>query len=143
MKNSGAASLVPTLFFILIFSCKNPESTPTNEITLESGLKYEILKMGHGEIARQGDEIIVQESMGYRDGSELYSIKDMTLANLPKVLIGGGQAIKGVDEGVRGMREGEIRKLIIPTSLSKRKQYPKFLSPDSTLVYQTELMEII
>jgi peptidylprolyl isomerase len=43
---------------------------------------------------------------------------------------------------VTGMEEGEIRKLIVPPSLSKRKDYPDYLSPDSTLIYEIELVEI-
>ncbi len=40
------------------------------------------------------------------------------------------------------MEEGEIRKLIVPPSLNKRKDYPDYLSPDSTLIYEIELVEI-
>ena len=40
------------------------------------------------------------------------------------------------------MKQGEIRKLIVPPALSKRKEYPDHLSPDSTLIYIIELVEI-
>jgi peptidylprolyl isomerase len=41
------------------------------------------------------------------------------------------------------MKVGEIRKLIIPPSLSKRSAYPNFLAKDSTLVYKIEQLEIM
>ena len=138
MKYKVFKILVIVMPIGFLISCNNQKS---NEISTETGLIYEILEQGQGEKTKIGDEVIVHETMGYLDGTILYSTKGMN--NLPKILIGGGQAIDGVDEGIRGMQVGEIRKLVIPPSLSKRKQYPKFLSPDSTLLYKIELVEII
>lgn len=119
-------------------SCTNQKKN--NVTTTESGLQYQILKAGIGDIAKEGDLVIVHESMSYMNGTELFSTEGMK--NSPRILIGGKQAIEGVDEGIRGMQVGEIRELTVPPSLSKRKQYPNFLSPDSTLVYKIELIEL-
>ena len=105
-----------------------------------NGLTYEILRPGNGKEAQEGHEVVIHEQMGYLDGTILYATKSAAPA---RFLLGGGQAIKGVDQGVRGMKEGEIRKLTVPPALSKRSAYPKFLSPDSTLVYSIELIEVI
>lgn len=129
------------VIFGINFGCCIIENSSTKKTPLASGLKHEILKVGHGEAVVEGDEVIVHETMRYLDGTELYSTKGMD--NLPKILVGGNQAIEGVDQGLRGMLPGEIRKLIVPPSLSKRKQYPKFLSPDSILVYEIEVVKII
>ncbi|MBK7873963.1 MAG: FKBP-type peptidyl-prolyl cis-trans isomerase [Saprospiraceae bacterium] len=48
-----------------------------------------------------------------------------------------------MDEGLRGMRVGEVRKLIAPPYLVKRKEYPDNVSPDSTLVIKVILHEIL
>lgn len=138
MKYQKFIALIIVVSLGTLISCTNQKS---DEVTTDSGLVYSILKPGNGEKVKEGDEVIVHETMGYRDGTILYSTKGMD--NLPKILIGGGQAIEGVDEGLRGMQIGEIRKLTIPPSLSKRKQYPTFLSPDSILIYEIELVEII
>jgi len=138
MKNYKLTTIIFTLSLNTLICNINQKN---NEITTPSGLRYEILKIGEGDKAKKGDQVRVHESMSYIDGTLLYSTNGMD--NLPKFLIGGKQAIDGVDEGIRGMQVGEIRKLIIPPALSKRKQYPKFLSPDSTLVYEIELVEII
>jgi len=60
-----------------------------------------------------------------------------------KFTLGEKQVIAGVDEAVTGMKVGEIRKLIVSPALSKRQDYPPNLSPDSTLLYKIELVEII
>ena len=59
------------------------------------------------------------------------------------LLIGAHQAIEGVDEGLRGMKKGEIRKLIVPPALSKRTGNRTFPHPDSTLIYEIELVDIL
>ncbi len=138
MKYKEFITLIIAISIGTLISCNHQKN---NEITTDSGLRYEILKTGKGDKAKEGNEVRVHESMSYLNGTQLYSTDGMK--NLPKFVIGGGQAIQGVDEGVRGMRVGEIRKIVVPPALSKRKQYPTFLSPDSTLVYKIELVEII
>lgn len=129
-----------TVFFLgaICLGCGNAH---TKEITRASGLRYEILTPGSGPGAMTGDEVIIHETMGYRDGTELYTTKGRGV-NLPKFVLGRHQVIQGVEEGVTGMQIGEVRKLIIPPRLSKREVYPKFLSPDSTLVYRVQLVTI-
>ena len=112
-----------------------------NSVSTPTGVTYEILRPGVGEGAAIGQEVVVQEQMGYLDGTILYS---STASAAPvRFLLGGNQVIDGVDLGVQGMKKGEIRKIIVPPVLSKRKVYPSFLSPDSTLWYLIELIEII
>ena len=57
-------------------------------------------------------------------------------------MIGGNQATEAVDEGLRGMQVGEVRELIAPHYLVKRKSYPNNVSPDSTLVIKIRLDRI-
>ncbi len=125
-----------TILIISLFNCSQPK-----EITRPSGLIYEIVKEGSGSAAKEGDEVLINETMSYSDGTLLFSTDQ--IVHPVKFLIGGNQVIDGVDEGVRGMKTGEIRKLIVPPALSKRKEYPPNLSPDSTLYYEIELVEIL
>ncbi len=141
-KNSLKCTLVVTLLLLGETSVRAQSGdVKQRQITTVSGLIYEILKPGSGIGVQEGDEVLIQEEMGYRNGHVLFSSKNMT--SPLRLLIGGNQAIAGLDEGIRGMKPGEIRKMIVPPSLSKRKQYPKFLSPDSTLVYFVELIDVI
>lgn len=120
----------------LIFACQDE----SGGVTTDSGLYYEILTEGTGVEAAIGDTITIHEKLSYRNGEVIYDTKRMEVS-IP-VVIGVGQVIEGVDEGLRGMKTGEIRKLIVPTHLSQRERYPDFLSKDSILVYEIEVVDI-
>ena len=135
------------LLAITFLDCTNQKritkSTETTDgmINTPSGLKYIILKKGEGEPAKAGQEVLIFETTSYLDGTVLYSNENST--NPVKVLIGGQQATEGVDEGLRGMQVGEVRRLIVPPYLAKRKIYPDNLSPDSTLSIKIILHKIL
>ena len=121
---------------------KATKSNPTDDfITTPTGLKYVIIKKGSGAPAKEGQEVLIFETTTYLNGTVLYSNENST--NPVKVLIGGHQATDGVDEGLRGMQVGEIRKLIAPPYLVKRKSYPDNVSPDSTLAIKIILHKIL
>ncbi len=132
-------SLVISIF---LNSCMKqaPTNAYTDYVTTASGLKYKILKQGTGEPAKEGNEVLIFETTSYRNGTVLYS-NESSDRPIP-VLIGGNQATKGVDEGLRGMRIGEIREIIAPPDLVIRKSYPPNVSPDSTLVIKLILHKI-
>lgn len=106
-----------------------------------SGLKYKTLKEGIGQAAKAGQEVLLHEAMSYMNDSLLFDSRN--LSNPVKVLISGKQVIAGIDETLVGMKKGAIKKLIIPPALSKRKNKQAFPHPDSTLVYEIELIEIL
>lgn len=109
--------------------------------TTSSGLKYKILQKGSGQKASAGQEVLIRETTSYLDGTVLYSNEN---AKAPvKVLIGGNQATNAVDEGLRGMQEGEVRQLIATPDLVKRKSYPANVSPDSSLTIKIILHKIL
>lgn len=127
-------------FVFLIFSCNS--NTSKNDFTkTSSGLQYKIIKEGSGEPSRIGQEVMIHETMSYLNDSLLFDSRK--LPHPVKVLIGGKQAIQGVDEGLVGMKTGEIKKLIVPPKLSIRSGNHSFPHPDSTLVYEIELIEIL
>ncbi|WAC15351.1 FKBP-type peptidyl-prolyl cis-trans isomerase [Dyadobacter pollutisoli] len=109
--------------------------------TTPSGLQYTILKKGSGPKAETGKEILLFETTSYRNGTVLYSNENST--SPVKVLIGGNQATQAVDEALVGMRAGEIKKIIAPPYLVKRKDYPENVHPDSTLVIKMILHKIL
>ena len=132
------------LISFLFYSCasNNKLAKPQDEyITTASGLKYKILQKGSGEPAKAGQEVLLFETTSYLDGTVLYSNENSK--SPVKVLIGGNQATTAVDEGLRGMQVGEIRKLIAPPNLVKRKSYPPNVSPDSSLTIRIILHKIL
>lgn len=81
------------------------------------------------------------ETTSYRTGEVLYSNENTSTP--VKVLIGGNQATKAVDEALVGMREGEIKKIVAPPYMVKRTAYPSNVHPDSTLVIKMILHKIL
>ncbi len=127
--------LYRTILLLLIFAgCSN------KIVSEKSGLKYRILENGKGMKAKVGDTVFIYETTSYRNGTVLYSNYNST--SPVKVLIGGNQATTAVDEGLRGMRVGEIRELFAPPYLVKRKSYPPNVSSDSSLVIKIKLDKI-
>lgn len=57
--------------------------------------------------------------------------------------MGAGQVIKGWDQGLLGMCEGEKRRLVIPPELGYGSAGAgEKIPPDSTLIFETELIKI-
>lgn len=82
---------------------------------LPSGLQYYDVKVGDGPEATEGKSVqfqwVLRRSNGYfvdSSGDDNFIYK---VGNLKK-------AIKGIDEGVRGMRVGGVRRLNIPPALA-------------------------
>ncbi len=56
--------------------------------------------------------------------------------------LGAGQVIKGWDEGVVGMKVGGKRKLVIPPSLGYGNQTAGTIPPNSTLIFDIQLVSV-
>ncbi|MYQ78591.1 FKBP-type peptidyl-prolyl cis-trans isomerase [Streptomyces sp. SID4923] len=61
-----------------------------------------------------------------------------------KFAVGGGKAIKGLNRGLRGMRAGGRREIIVPPRLGYGKQSPSaFIPPHSTLIFVVDLLTVV
>ena len=110
--------------------------------TTASGLKYEDLVIGEGkEATGRGQTAIVHYTGWLEDGTKFDSSKDR---NDPfSFPLECGMVIKGWDEGVVGMKEGGVRKLIIPADLGYgARGAGGVIPPDATLIFEVELLEI-
>ena len=131
---------------LLLLGCSNQHTLTKSAngkgyVATASGLQYKILKKGSGQRATVGQEVLLRETTTYLNGTVLYSNENSPTP--VKVLIGGNQATNAVDEGLRGMQEGETRQLIALPSLVKRKSYPPNVSPDSSLAIKIILVKIL
>lgn len=110
--------------------------------TTDSGLQYEDLQTGHGlEATGDGQTATVHYTGWFEDGYQFDSSKSRDIPfSFP---IACGKVIKGWDEGIIGMKEGGIRKLIIPSDLGYGKTGAEgLIPPDATLVFEIELLKI-
>lgn len=107
------------------------------------GLKYYDTKAGAGAVAASGRTASVQYTGTLLNGTKFNSTADH--GGTPfDFAIGGGQVIKGWDEGVAGMRVGGKRRLIIPGNLAYGASPPAGspITPNATLVFDIELVAI-
>lgn len=62
-----------------------------------------------------------------------------------KFELGHGEVIKGWDQGVKGMKEGETRQLIVPSSLGygERGTPDGTIPPNATLIFEVQLLKVL
>lgn len=116
--------------------------TPTeNEVvTMDSGLEYIDVKVGEGAEAKAGQTVSVHYTGWLVDGSKFDSSVDR--GQPFEFPLGGGSVIKGWDEGVAGMKIGGVRKLIIPSDLGYGSRGAGLIPPNSTLIFEVELLGV-
>jgi FKBP-type peptidyl-prolyl cis-trans isomerase len=116
----------------------NTTKTNTNSDKLE----ITSIKQGSGTAAvKSGDTIAVHYVGTLLNGTKFDSSRDR--GEPFEFQIGLGMVIQGWEEGLIGMKVGELRKLIIPASMAYGDQSPSPLIPaNSTLVFEVELISI-
>ncbi len=112
------------------------------EQTLESGLKYTTLKAGapNGRVATGGRLVKVHYEGKLDDGTVFDGSRGRNMV-FPFTL-GARAVIKGWDQGVAGMRVGEVRKLVIPPDLAYGSRDKEGIPANSTLTFEVELMDV-
>jgi FKBP-type peptidyl-prolyl cis-trans isomerase len=119
-------------------------------VSLESGLKYEVIKVGKVDKSPQQGQKVVVHYAGWlsdktkSDGKGRKFDSSVDRGQKFTFTIGVGQVIKGWDEGVKGMVVGEKRRLIIPHNLAYGERgIPGVIPPKSTLIFEVELFDVV
>jgi len=110
--------------------------------TTASGLKYQDVVVGKGPQPKPGDDILVNYTGRFTDG-KIFDSSLMPGRTPFELHLGRGEVIKGWDEGLSTMHVGGKRKLTIPPGLAYGAQgYPGAIPPNSTLIFDVELLKI-
>src|SRR3954451_6731616 len=130
---------------ILALAATATLAAPPTEVgkakTTPSGLQYSTVKPGTGPAAQPGQQVSVHYTGTLTNGQKFDSSRDR---NEPFAFrLGGGEVIKGWDEGVAGMKVGERRKLVIPPTLGYGAQGAGgVMPPTPTMVLDVELLGV-
>jgi peptidylprolyl isomerase len=103
-------------------------------------VKRDIVK-GKGAVAKDGSSLTMQYvGVTFSTGEEF----DTSWGREPfKFKLGAGMVIPGWDKGIKGMREGGRRQLVIPPDLAYGPQgQPPTIGPNETLVFDVDLLKV-
>ncbi len=114
--------------------------TTSNTSANVAKLQIEDIKIGTGAAVKSGDTVVMNYKGTLQNGKQFDSSYDRGTPFETK--IGVGQVIPGWDQGIPGMKVGGIRKLIIPPNLGYGSQSIGTIPPNSTLIFQVELLQI-
>ena len=108
--------------------------------TTESGLQYEIITEGTGEIPKDTDRVRVHYHGTLIDGT----VFDSSVDRGEPATFGVNQVIKGWTEALQLMPVGSKWKVYIPAELAYGERAAgNDIGPNSTLIFEVELLEIV
>jgi peptidylprolyl isomerase len=107
---------------------------------LASGLQYDDLVVGSGKMAEPGTNVSIHYSGYLLDGTPFDS--SLNSGQPLKFQIASGQMIAGFDEGVRGMRIGGKRKILVPWQMAYGEAGRPPIPPKADLVFDLELLDV-
>ena len=104
-------------------------------------MKIDNITEGTGKEAVAGKSVKVHYTGTLENGKKFDSSHDR--GEPFAFRLGAGQVIKGWDQGVAGMKVGGKRKLTIPPELAYgARGVPPVIPPNSTLVFEVELIDV-
>lgn len=105
-------------------------------VVTESGLQYKVLKEGSGESPKAGDKVKVKYKGTFIDGKVFDSNESY------EVTVGRG-VITGWSEVLQLMKPGSKCEVYIPSALAYGERGNRGISPNKTLIFEMELLEIV
>lgn len=104
-------------------------------------LQINVLQPGDGPEAVSGAEVTVHYTGWLMDGTKFDSSRDR--GEPFNLTLGEGRVIPGWEQGLEGMRVGEVRELIIPPGLAYgARGAGGVIPPNATLRFEVELLDV-
>ena len=124
-----------------VAACNNSPATPSG-----AAFSSTDLLVGSGATAAVGNTVRVNYTGWLYDATKTDGkglVFDTNLGGSPlSFVLGVGAVIAGWDQGIPGMRVGGKRRLVIPSSLAYGASRYGQIPPDSTLVFEVELVNV-
>lgn len=157
MKSSVLLSLGFVSVFLLT-GCNNLKDNNINNPKVEdkimsnqtrhktdSGLEYEIITPGTGSSPKPGQKVTVHYTGWLNNNGEPGTKFDSSVdRGMPfSFVVGAGYVIPGWDEGVLSMKQGEKRRLFIPSRLGYGPHGAgRVIPPNANLIFDIDLIKL-
>jgi FKBP-type peptidyl-prolyl cis-trans isomerase len=117
-----------------------PAAEPQPPVVRDDGLVTQVLAPGDGDAAKKGDKLKLHFVGTLLDGGVFDSSR--ARGQPFSFWVGEGQVVPGLDQGLLGMREGEVRRITVPPALGYGLEPKPKIPPNSTLVFEVELLDV-
>lgn len=105
-----------------------------------AGVTYEEIMRGHGPAAGQGDVVLLDYVVSLEDGTRVDSTLDR---GLPVPVLLGEAFVRGLDDGLDGIRAEGRRRITVPPELAYGDEgVPGLVPPRTTLVFEVHALEV-
>ncbi|MCX6076778.1 MAG: FKBP-type peptidyl-prolyl cis-trans isomerase [Campylobacterales bacterium] len=109
-------------------------------VTLDSGLQYKVLKSGTGKVSPKATDTVVTHYHGTLINGTVF---DSSYERNEPVTFPVSGVIKGWTEALQKMKVGDKWQLVIPSNLAYGERgAPPTITPNATLIFDVELLEI-
>jgi FKBP-type peptidyl-prolyl cis-trans isomerase len=151
-KYAVVIAIIVTLGAVFVFAQTATKTSPATSnaaptkvtgpgVKMPSGLIYWDIRMGTGEVAKEGSRVRVHYTGWLTSGKKF----DSSVGGKPfDFVIGNGEVIKGWEEGVAGMKVGGKRQLRIPPELGYGAEGTPGgpIPPHATLIFDVQLLAV-
>ena len=125
--------LITMAIILLVAGCSKDDKNMSGELIIED------IIVGQGAEAVKYSIITVNYTGWLEDGTKFDSSLKPGREPL-RFTLGAGQMIQGFDQGIVGMKVGGKRKLTIPPNLGYGSQDKGIIPPNSTLIFELDLL---
>jgi FKBP-type peptidyl-prolyl cis-trans isomerase len=142
LRSSNARALCVLLLALASGACGE---TPTGPGAF-APFSTQDLRAGTGAAAASGNTLRVNYKLWLYDGAATDNKGAMVDSNVGGTAftftLGAGNVIEGWDVGLVGMQEGGLRRLVVPPSQAYGNVRTGSIPPNSTLVFEVELLTV-
>ena len=125
--------LITMAIMLLVAGCSKDNKNMNGELIIED------IIVGQGAEAVKYSIVTINYTGWLEDGTKFDSSLNPGREPL-RFTLGAGQMIQGFDQGILGMKVGGKRKLTIPPNLGYGSQDKGIIPPNSTLIFELDLL---